>query len=93
LLQENHLQAIVTSGPPPWTPFRFLGLALAISIVLAFPIEQVEHDFALPGLSWSHQSCEGLTNDLIAFSKKHSFRVASLCARRNSGSNDLGGIP
>jgi hypothetical protein len=64
LLQENHLQAIVTSGPSPWTPFRFLGLALAISVVLAFPVEQVEHDFALPGLSWSHQSCEDLTNDL-----------------------------
>ena len=54
----------MTPGPPPWTPFRFLGLALAISVVLAIPIEQVEHDFALPGLSWSHQSCEDLTNDL-----------------------------
>jgi hypothetical protein len=29
-----------------------------------FPIEQVEHDFALPGLSWSHKSCEDLTSDL-----------------------------
>lgn len=58
------MRAIVTSGAPTWTPFRFLGLALAISVILAFPIEQVEHDFALPGLSWSPHSCEDLANDL-----------------------------
>jgi len=58
------LRAIVESHAPPWTPFRFLGLALSISVILAFPIEQVEHDFALPGLSWSPHSCADLTNDL-----------------------------
>jgi len=47
-----------------WTPFRFLGFALAISIILAFPIERVAHDFSVPGSYWVFHSCEELTNQL-----------------------------
>lgn len=49
---------------PNQRAYLLLGCALAISIVLAFPMEQVRHEGYLPGANWSSHSCEGLANSL-----------------------------
>lgn len=38
--------------------FRYLGIALATSIVIAFPMEQVAHSFFSPGYYWQIHSCD-----------------------------------
>jgi hypothetical protein len=38
--------------------FRYLGIALATSIVIAFPMEQVAHRFFSPGYYWLLHSCD-----------------------------------
>jgi hypothetical protein len=37
--------------------FRYLGIALATSVVIAFPMEQVAHSFFSPGYYWQLHSC------------------------------------
>lgn len=58
------MRASVTPVAPPWTPFRLLGLALAISVIMAFPIERVAHDFSWLGSYGLFHSCEDVTNNL-----------------------------
>jgi hypothetical protein len=58
------MRAMVRSGTPPWTPFHFLGFALAISVILAFPVERVAHDSAWLGSYGLFRSCEDATNNL-----------------------------
>jgi hypothetical protein len=36
---------------------RFLGIAIAVSVVLAFPMEQVTHTTQAPGFYWFQNSC------------------------------------
>lgn len=37
--------------------FRYLGIALATSVIIAFPMEQVAHSFFSPGYYWQLHSC------------------------------------
>jgi len=54
----------LTVESPNRKAYLLLACALATSIVLAFPMEQVRHEGYLPGSSWSNHSCEDLANDL-----------------------------
>ena len=36
---------------------RFVGIAIAVSVVLAFPMEQVTHSAQAPGFYWFQNSC------------------------------------
>jgi hypothetical protein len=54
----------VTTESPNRTAYLLLACALAISVVLAFPIEQFAHAFSSPGSYWIVHSCEDLTADL-----------------------------
>jgi len=46
-----------TIASPNRQALRFLGIAIAVSVVLAFPIEQVTHSTQAPGFYWFQNSC------------------------------------
>lgn len=43
--------------PPNRNVLRFFGIALVTSVVIAFPMEQVAHNFFSPGTYWLLHSC------------------------------------
>ncbi len=46
-----------TLDSPNRQALRFLGIAIAVSVVLSFPIEQVTHTTQAPGRYWFQNSC------------------------------------
>jgi hypothetical protein len=46
-----------TIASPNRQALRFLGIAIAVSAVLAFPMEQVTHSTQAPGFYWFQNSC------------------------------------
>jgi uncharacterized membrane protein len=58
------LRAMAAADAPYRTALRLLGLALAISVIVAFPIERLAHDFSWLGSYGLFHSCEDVTNDL-----------------------------
>ena len=55
---------MVTTESPKRRAYLLLACALAISFVLALPMERIFHDFSAPGSYWVNHSCEGVTIDL-----------------------------
>jgi hypothetical protein len=47
----------VPLGRPRRQRFQLLGIAMAVSVVLAFPMEQVTHSNSVPGSYWLQNSC------------------------------------
>jgi hypothetical protein len=45
---------------------QLLGIAIAVSVVLAFPVEQVTHSKSAPGSYWLQNSCDRTTSLLNA---------------------------
>ncbi len=58
------MRAIGPGDTRYWTPLCCLGFALTISVILAFPIERIAHDFSWLGSYGVFRSCEEATNDL-----------------------------
>ena len=53
-----------TIASPDRQALRLLGIAIAVSVVLAFPIEQVTHTTQAPGFYWIQNSCESVESVL-----------------------------
>lgn len=54
-----------TAESPNRKAYILLGCAVAISIILSFPMEQRRHVFSSPGAYWINNSCEEVANDLL----------------------------